>query len=219
MKQQTLSGDILVVDDTPENLHLLITMLNGCGYSVRPALSGELALTSARNSSPDIILLDIMMPEMDGYEVCQHLKSDPLTCDIPVIFLSALGEAVDKVKAFNVGGIDYITKPFFLEEVMSRIETQLEIQRLRKQDKRNIERLSEEVTERKQAEQALYIANNNLDQQNRQLERVHELFRSTLDHLVDIVHRGASNDELSDYLSFMQNEFTLLEKCEDEGRF
>lgn len=117
--------DILIVDDTPENLRLLSTLLAKYGYSVRKALSGQMALTAVQTVVPDLILLDIMMPQMDGYEVCKRLKADPKTALVPVIFLSALNEAFDKVKAFAVGGVDYITKPFQFEEVLVRVRNQL----------------------------------------------------------------------------------------------
>ncbi len=120
-------GNILVVDDTPENLHLLSGILTKKGYQVRPVPSGKLALSAAQRIPPDLVLLDIMMPEMDGYEVCQQLKAEEATKDIPVIFISAINDVMDKVKAFAVGGVDFITKPFQLEEVLARIETHLKI--------------------------------------------------------------------------------------------
>jgi two-component system, NtrC family, sensor kinase len=119
------SFNILVVDDTPDNLRLLVGILAEQGYKVRPVPSGKLALSAAQGMPPDLILLDIKMPEMDGYEVCERLKADRRTCDIPVIFLSALNDVFDKVKAFQVGGVDYITKPFQAEEVGMRIKTHL----------------------------------------------------------------------------------------------
>ena len=118
-------GNILVVDDTPANLRLLAGILNGKGYKVRPVPNGELALSAARGIPPDLILLDIMMPEMNGYEVCEKIKADERTRDIPVIFISAINDVLDKVKAFAVGGVDYITKPFQMEEVLVRVETHL----------------------------------------------------------------------------------------------
>ncbi len=122
--------DILIVDDTPANLRVLSTMLTEQGYKVRKALNGEMALTACQALVPDVILLDIMMPEMDGYEVCQHLKADERTRKVPIIFISALDEALDKVKAFCAGGSDYITKPFQIEEVLVRVQNQLTIQSL-----------------------------------------------------------------------------------------
>lgn len=121
----TKTEDILIVDDTPDNLHLLSRMLTRQGYNVRKALSGPMALTAAKTVAPDLILLDIMMPEMDGYEVCQNLKADANTATIPIIFLSALDDVLDKVKGFQVGGVDYITKPFQFEEVLIRVQNQL----------------------------------------------------------------------------------------------
>jgi diguanylate cyclase (GGDEF)-like protein len=121
----TKTEDILIVDDTPDNLHLLSRMLTRQGYNVRKALSGPMALMAAQTVAPDLILLDIMMPEMDGYEVCQHLKADAKTAEIPIIFLSALDDVLDKVKGFQVGGVDYITKPFQFEEVLIRVQNQL----------------------------------------------------------------------------------------------
>lgn len=125
-------GTVLVVDDNPSNLDLLSKMLKESGYEVRPAISGALALLSLRLSLPDLILLDIKMPEMDGYEVCSQLKADERTRDIPVIFVSAMGEVIDKVHAFGVGGVDYITKPFQFEEVLARVGTHITLRAMQK---------------------------------------------------------------------------------------
>ncbi|MGB3267858.1 MAG: response regulator [Microcoleus sp.] len=123
----TNKANILVVDDTPENLRLLAGILSEKGYLVRPVPNGKLAVSAAQKMPPDLVLLDIMMPEMDGYEVCQQLKDSEITKDIPVIFISAINDVMDKVKAFEVGGVDFITKPFQVEEVLARIETHLKI--------------------------------------------------------------------------------------------
>jgi signal transduction histidine kinase len=122
--------DILVVDDTPANLRLLSNMMTEYGYNVRQAINGKMALTAVKAVKPDLILLDINMPEMNGYEVCEQLKSNEETRRIPVIFLSALDDALDKVKAFQAGGVDYVTKPFQFEEIIVRIQNQLTIQSL-----------------------------------------------------------------------------------------
>lgn len=114
----------------PDNLRILSKILTENGYIVRKALNGSLALISCQTTLPDMILLDIKMPEMNGYELCQHLKANRKTRDIPVIFISCLGDALDKVKAFEVGGVDYITKPFQAEEVLSRIAHQLKLRSL-----------------------------------------------------------------------------------------
>ncbi len=125
-----VKGNILIVDDTPNNLRLLSSMLTKQGYEVRSAISGSVALMAIRTVPLDLILLDINMPKMNGYEVCQQLKADEQTRDIPVIFLSALGEPLDKVQAFQVGGVDYITKPFQVEEVLARVENHLMLRRM-----------------------------------------------------------------------------------------
>ncbi len=123
-------ASILAVDDTPANLQVLSGMLKDRGYRVRPVPSGKLALLAARRDPPDLILLDINMPEMNGYEVCEHLKADDTLRGIPIIFISALTEQLDKVKAFASGGVDYITKPFQMEELHARVETHLKLRRL-----------------------------------------------------------------------------------------
>lgn len=127
-KNPALFGDILVVDDVPPNLDFLSTVLTREGYKVRSAINGQVALKIAQAAQPDLILLDIKMPGMDGYEVCRLLKANPLTQVIPVIFLSALDQAGDKVKAFGLGGVDYIPKPFQAEELLARIGNQLKLQ-------------------------------------------------------------------------------------------
>jgi PleD family two-component response regulator len=127
----TANADILIVDDTPANLNVLSAILGRRGYRVRPAINGALALKAAQKAAPDLILLDVQMPGMDGYEVCRQLKGDPQTSDIPVVFISALDDVLDKVEAFQVGGVDYITKPFQIEEVLARVENQLVLHRQR----------------------------------------------------------------------------------------
>ena len=123
-------ASILIVDDTPANLQVLAGMLKDRGYKVRPVPSGSLAILAAKREPPDLILLDINMPDMNGYEVCEKLKADESLQGIPVIFISALTEQIDKVKAFATGGVDYITKPFQMEELHARVETHLKIRRL-----------------------------------------------------------------------------------------
>ncbi|MEG4168963.1 MULTISPECIES: response regulator [unclassified Microcoleus] len=151
-------GNILIVDDTPENLQVLSATLCDRGYKVRGVISGKMAIRAARSGSPDLILLDIKMPEMDGYEVCTQLQADPKTSEIPVIFISALDEVLDKLTAFQVGAVDYVTKPFHVAEVLARIEHQLTIQRLKKQLIDRNKELQEEIIERKKAEEAAAAA-------------------------------------------------------------
>ncbi len=129
-RESSTKGDILIVDDSPDNLRLLSSILNERGYKVRSVLNGSAALMGAQAQPPDLILLDVNMLGMNGYEVCRLLKDSLQTINIPVIFISASREVIDKVKAFSVGGVDYICKPFQVEEVLVRIETQLSICRL-----------------------------------------------------------------------------------------
>jgi signal transduction histidine kinase len=148
-------ADLLVVDDTPDNLRLLSTMLSEQGYKVRKVRSGPLALRVVSVALPDLILLDINMPQMNGYEVCEKLKADPKTSGIPVIFISALDDVWDKVRAFEVGGVDYITKPFQCEEVLARIKNQLTLRWFSKQLSDQNAHLQQEICERQQVEEAL----------------------------------------------------------------
>ncbi len=127
------NADILIVDDTPANLNVLSAILGKRGYRVRPAINGALALKAAQKAAPDLILLDVQMPGLDGYEVCRQLKRDAQTRDIPVIFISALDDVLDKVEAFQAGGVDYITKPFQIEEVLARVENQLALHQQREE--------------------------------------------------------------------------------------
>lgn len=151
--------NLLIIDDTLESLQLLANTLSEQGYKVRGAAKAQMAIRTARLSPPDLILLDIKMPEMDGYEVCERLKLTKETCDIPIIFISALDEVMDKVRAFSVGGVDYITKPFQIEEVLARIEHQLTIKRLSKELKEKNEQLQKEIQERRNAEAQADAAN------------------------------------------------------------
>lgn len=144
------NGYILLVDDIKDNLDLLADMLDNQGYQVKMALDGQEALTYMDDSPPDLVLLDIQMPGMDGYEVCKKIKANPETEKIPVIFLSALNETADIVKGFDAGGVDYVSKPFKFREVMARVESQIkvsrqrkEIEALRERDKHQFEALAQ----------------------------------------------------------------------------
>ena len=162
-------ANILIVDDTPDNLDLLGGLLRQWGCRVRPVPGGRLALQAARKEPPDLVLLDVNMPEMNGYEVCQQLKADEALKAIPVIFISALTDTTDKVRGFSAGGVDYVTKPFQAEEVRARVETHLELQRLRKEmEQRNfsledlvaqkVREISEAQEREREHEQQLYQA-------------------------------------------------------------
>lgn len=166
VKEQT--EKILIVDDTPDNLRLLSEALSERGYEVQCAINGKLALMAVQNHPPDLILLDIKMPEIDGYEVCSRLKCQPKTAEIPVIFLSALDEVLDKVKAFEVGGVDYITKPFQIEEVLARVQNQLTIRQLQHQlqiQNLQLQQLNQDLkSSNKELEQFSYIVSHDLQQ-------------------------------------------------------
>ena len=151
-QNRTPKADILAIDDTPENLALLSQILTDKGYKVRSVTKGSTALRGAKAAPPDLILLDVKMPEMNGYEVCQHLKEDDRTRNIPVIFISALGDVFDKVKGFQAGGVDYITKPFQVEEVLARLDTHLTIRNLQLKLQAQNNQLQREIAEKNAAE-------------------------------------------------------------------
>lgn len=186
-----IKGDILVVDDMADNLRLLSTMLTEQGYKVRKVIQGELVFGVVEVNPPDLILLDIVMPKMNGFEVCQQLKSDPRTREIPIIFLSASDETLDKVRAFSMGGEDYITKPFEILEVVARIENQLRLVRLQQQLVTQNYQLQQEVQERQRAETSLQEINHTLEERvsqrtqelteaNQQLQELGEQLKASL---------------------------------------
>ncbi|MDB5769757.1 MAG: domain S-box, partial [Burkholderia sp.] len=165
----TLKSKILIIDDTPGNLRLLRKMLSDRGHQVHPAASGPAALHFLKSAIPDLILLDIVMPQMNGYEVCKQIKADERTRDVPVIFISTMEDVLDKVKAFTAGGVDYIVKPFHQEEVIVRIETHLLLRDLQKSLTQRVEqrtaelaaaneRLRAEMAERESAQAALRLS-------------------------------------------------------------
>lgn len=160
---ETPKANILIVDDTLPNLRLLRAMLEHNGYRVEEAADGPEALKCAQRHLPDLVLLDIRMPGMDGYSVCQCLKADETTRQVPVIFISALDEQTDKVQGFAVGGVDYITKPFHVKEVLARVETHLTLRNLQRQLEVRNTQLQQEIVERKRVELALQAANEELE--------------------------------------------------------
>ena len=202
-------ADILIVDDTPENLRLLSNMLSRRGYRVRKAISGSMALTAVQTLAPDLILLDIMMPDMDGYALCDRLKGDDRTRDIPVVFLSALNDVFDKVKAFTVGGADYIGKPFQIEEVLARVHHQLRIKSVEREIRQLNADLEERVDERtsqlRERTRQLESANRQLLDEIGQRERIQKRLKYLAYH-----------DRLTNLPNRAQFEIKLTESLEDE---
>jgi signal transduction histidine kinase len=164
LHEQENNINILVVDDTFFNLSLLTELLKEHGYEVRPAPNGNLALRAVESRLPDLILLDIMMPDLDGYEVCRRLKAAKHSQNVPVIFLSAAEGTVDKVKGFSAGGVDYITKPFEPEEVLARIKTHLTVRLMQQKLELQNQQLQQEIAERQRYERELIQARNELIQ-------------------------------------------------------
>ncbi len=186
---------ILVIDDNPDNLRLLFSMLNQKGYDIRPIRSGGAALDFARSIRPDLVLLDIMMPPPDGYAVCGQLKADAETRDIPVIFISALDDVFDKLKAFSLGAVDYITKPFHEEEVLSRVSAHMSLRRMRRVLEEKTRRLEAEVAERKRSE-----------------EKIRASMREKEVLLREVHHRVKNNMQTASSLLWLQSKSTDSEE-------
>jgi two-component system, sensor histidine kinase and response regulator len=204
-------GNILIVDDVTDNLRVLSALLSKHGFEVRKARDGQQAIASVHVDLPEVILLDIRMPEMDGYEVCQVLKSDTKTCEVPVIFISALDDIFDKVKAFSIGGADYITKPFQEAEVIARVENQLRLHRLQRQlyaQNEDLARSNQEL------EQFAYVVSHDLQQPLQSITGFAKLIllkdqptltESSADYLNRIVDAGGRMQRLiQDLLSYAQ---------------
>lgn len=177
---------VMIVDDTPANLKLLSEILAPY-YTIRPASSGTLALQSLEYATPDLILLDIRMPDLDGFSVCTELKANGSTCDIPVIFISALDDVTDKVKGLSLGAVDYITKPFQSEEVLARVNTHLTLHRLKKQLELRNQELNREIIVRKKVEDELRRYQSHLEElvveRTGELRKSEEQYRSLVNNL------------------------------------
>ncbi|HEY9606737.1 MAG TPA: AAA-like domain-containing protein [Allocoleopsis sp.] len=198
-KTETDKGYILIVDDTPENLQVLSNTLSKQGYKIRCVVTGQMAIRAARSTSPDLILLDIRMPDLNGYEVCEYLKRDAQTSEIPIVFLSALDEAIDKVKAFAVGGADYVTKPFQVEEVLARVEHQLTIRKLTEQLQAQNQQLQQEIETRKHSEAQL-------QREVAERQRAQEALGKACDALeAKIEQQLAEREKLLSILNSLQN--------------
>ena len=177
-------GEILIVEDVAEAALFLAQLLGDAGYRVRQAPDGELAILSVRARAPDLILLDIRLPRIDGFEVCRRLKADPQTAEIPLIFLSALKEMDSVVAGFGLGAVDYISKPFHAEEILARVRTQLELGRLRQGLEQLVRertaQLLDEIAERKQTERQLRESRQKLRELSGYLEDIREQERARI---------------------------------------
>ncbi|THF61005.1 ATP-binding response regulator [Pseudothauera rhizosphaerae] len=200
-------AEILIVDDTIGSLNLLGDLLSGAGYTVRAAQDGRMALRSARARPPELILLDVRMPGMDGYELCRLLKRDAQTRDVPVIFLSALHETGDMVKGFSLGAVDYVAKPFQPDEVLARVRTHIELYRLQT---RLEERVDERTEQLRRSECALRVSQERLRELTRFLQDVREDERTSIAREL--------HDELGQALTALRIDLGWLrKKCGDAG--
>ena len=189
-----MTGLILIVDDTPTNLEILSETLADAGFEVATALSGERALNHTKHSEPDLILLDVLMPGIDGFETCFRLKSNPLTSEIPIIFMTALANIDQKVKGLSLGAVDYITKPFQKEEVLARIKVHLDLRNLAKDLAKKNQLLQEKIEEKTTLEKTLQQLNQDLE--NRVEERTSEL-KQALKSLQDAQLKLIQSEKMS----------------------
>jgi two-component system, NtrC family, sensor kinase len=209
MKDQTLLNEpttelILVVDDSPTNLSVLSQALKGAGFTVAVETDGEGAIEQSIYNPPDLILLDVMMPGINGFETCQKLKENPLTEEIPIIFMTALADSVDKVKGLSIGAVDYITKPFQQEEVLARVQTHLQIRNLTKKLEKQNQQLTTEIAQRLQTEAELKMTLQELQKTQKQMI-IQEKLASLGALTAGIAH------ELKNPLNFINN-FSIIVK-------
>jgi PAS domain S-box-containing protein len=198
MIQSQNLGIILIVDDNPTNLEVLLDALTNAGFEVAVAIDGETAIKQSEYDPPDLILLDVIMPGIDGFETCKRLKENPLTNDIPVIFMTSLSDTEERVKGLNIGAVDYITKPFQQEEVLARVNVHLKLRSLTKQlEKQNV-LLKQEISERLAAQAALQKLNEELEQ--RVEERTAELSQALLEITRLFQELGENESRLAQFL-------------------
>ncbi len=217
---------ILIIDDNPININLLTHILVRRGYEIRSANSGPHALAAIRDDLPDLILLDIMMPDMDGYEVCAQLKAAEQTRDIPIIFISALDATKDKIKGFNVGGVDYITKPFQFAEVLARVQTHLTLRSMQRTLQDQNIKLEQEIRERVRAEEQLRQYAADLETRNAELDAfahtvAHDLKNPltaliTTGYLLENNYNKLSKENLNLYARMIVNNGRMMNNIIDE---
>lgn len=212
-----IPAKILIVDDLPDNLRLLSKTLKQEGFDVRSAINGPLAIMGAETDPPDLILLDITMPEMDGFEVCHRLKTNLKTADIPIVFITALGEVTDKVKGLELGGADYITKPFHLPEVLARVNLQLELHGLKDQLKQQNQQLQATLLAQRKVEEQIRQLNQELEQ--RVVDRTQQLETANQQLQREMQERQHTQEQLLymaqyDSLTGLANRTLLLKHLE-----
>ncbi len=227
IESNTRNDSIFIVDDCSDNIKILEAILSDLNYSVRAAVRGPSAIKSIQQAVPDLVLLDIKMPDMDGYEVCRRLRNDKATENIPIIFISGLNETEDKVKAFHVGGNDYITKPFQVEEISARIQAHLSIRKMQKKLESNNVKLLQENIERKQAEKLILkseeryssIINDVLDTSNVGVFLLDKEFRVVWVNKIVETYFGLKRDEIvgKDNRQFINDKIYKI--VEDGNRF
>ncbi|HBE18776.1 MAG TPA: diguanylate cyclase [Cyanobacteria bacterium UBA11149] len=203
-------GIIVIVDDTPNNLGVLFDFLSDSGFKVLVAQDGESAIQKVEYAKPDLILLDVMMPGIDGFETCRRLKDNPSTCEIPVIFLSALSDVVDKVKGFNLGAVDFITKPVQQEEVKARVTTHLKLRNLQKQLEQQNLQLQGEIEDKQRVQEFLREAE----------EKYRSIFERATEGIFQATYQGryiTANPALASILGYESPE-ELMNKITDIGR-
>jgi len=214
VKEQLVVSEVLIVEDTPASLSLLSELMQAEGYTVRQAQDGEMALLSAQNRVPDLILLDVRMPGINGFEVCKRLKENPITASVPIIFLSALQDTEAKIQGLQLGAVDYIGKPYEPEEVLQRVRTHLELRNLQMHlgemcDLRT-RQLNQEVVERRLAEAELFNSRQKLRELTSHLEDIREAERARIAREI--------HDELGQALTVIRIDLTRLVSRLDDSQ-